>query len=274
MPDNIRIVLVNPTHPGNVGAVARAMKTMGFDRLELVAPKSFPSADATARASGADDVLAHARVLETLDEALVDCALVVGASARPRTIARAMLDPRTCAEKVVCEARRHPVAVLFGREHSGLSNAELDRCHYQLHIPTHPEFPSLNIAAAVQIVTYEMHLAATTITPAASGREPEDTLMANAADMERFYGHLERVLIGIGFLDAENPRRLMRRLRRLYNRIRLDRNEINILRGMLTAVEQRTTRVRETAPTDEVSQKAGEAGTSGSIEIPLGTPKL
>jgi tRNA (cytidine32/uridine32-2'-O)-methyltransferase len=263
MPDNVRIVLVNPTHPGNIGAVARAMKNMGFDRLDLVAPKSFPSADATARASGADDVLAHARVFSTLDEALADCALVVGASARPRTIARATLDPRACAEQVVREARRYPVALLFGREHSGLSNVELDRCHYQLHIPTHPQFPSLNIAAAVQIATYELRLAAATITPAASDREPEVTmLMATAAEMERFYEHLERVLIGIGFLDAENPRQLMRRLRRLYNRIRLDGNEINILRGMLTAIEERTTRVRAAAPTDEMNPMAGKAGES------------
>ena len=255
MSDNIRIVLVNPTHPGNIGAVARAMKNMGLDRLILVAPKEFPSADATARASGADDVLARARVVATLDEALADCALVIGASARARTITRATIDPRACAERVVSEARRHPVALLFGREHSGLSNAELDRCQYQLYIPTNPEFASLNIAAAVQIVAYELRLAAASAALAAVGREPEDDVpMATAAEMERFYEHLERVLIGIDFLDADQPRQLMRRLRRLYNRIRLDGNEINILRGMLTAVEEQALRARTVATAEQRDQ--------------------
>ena len=228
-----RIVLVNTTHPGNIGAVARAMKNMGLPDLYLVDPKIYPSAEATARASGADDVLARAVVCRELGEALADCPLVIGASARVRAIDCPRLTPRECAALI--RAHAGPAAVVFGREHSGLSNTELDLCHYQLCIPVDPDFPSLNLAAAVQIFAYEHRLAASGGPDAA----PAASVAVSSEEMERFYEHLERTLIEIGFLDPAKPRHLMRRLRRLYQRARPDQNEMNILRGILTAVRTR-----------------------------------
>ena len=159
MLEQIRIVLVGTTHPGNIGAVARAMKTMALDNLWLVAPKQFPSAEATARASGADDLLARARICTDLSEAIEGCRLVVGASARLRTVQWPQMAPRECARALLSEATAGPVAILFGRESSGLSNQELDRCSHLVHIPSNPEFSSLNLAAAVQILTYEIRIA-------------------------------------------------------------------------------------------------------------------
>lgn len=239
MTDLTRIVLVGTTHPGNIGAVARAMKNMALDRLCLVDPRHFPSADATARASGADDLLAAAQVCATLDDAIADCTLVIGASTRPRTIACPSLTPRQCAELIAAARPDAQAALVFGREHSGLSNDEIDRCHYQLHIPANPAFPSLNLAAAVQIVAwelYELRMAGGEAPPGPDADDP-DSGPVSLDEMERFYRHLEGVLVEIGFLDPANPRHLMRRLRRLYNRVHPDRNEINILRGMLKAIE-------------------------------------
>jgi tRNA (cytidine32/uridine32-2'-O)-methyltransferase len=234
MPDHVRIVLVNPTHPGNIGAAARAMKNMGLRHLSLVDPRDYPSAEATARASGADDILAAAVVHQTLDEALHDCHLVIGTSARLRTIDWPQLDPRRCAEVVMGRADTGRVAILFGREHSGLTNGEIDRCHYLLHIPCSAEYSSLNLAAAVQIVAYELRMVAVSA-PAASPVEAEDPV--TAAEMEALYSHLEQALIDLEFLDPAHPKKLMRRLRRLFNRSRPDQQEINILRGILTAAQ-------------------------------------
>lgn len=228
------IVLVGTTHPGNIGAAARAMKNMGMSRLRLVAPRIFPSADATARAAGADDLLATATVHDTLEEAVADCALVIGASARPRALSCPTVDPRTAATRVA-ETMPGSTALVFGREHSGLTNEELDLCHLRLHIPANPEFSSLNVAAAVQIACYELRLASIAETPADATGTGEGV---DHQEMERFYRHLEKVLVDLDFLDPANPRQLMRRLRLLYNRARPDRNEINILRGILTAVEK------------------------------------
>lgn len=235
MQSNIRIVLLNTSHPGNIGATARAMKTMSLDALWLVNPKQFPHADATARASGADDVLAHATVCTHLDAALEGCNLVVGASARTRSIPCPVLTPRECAALVAAEGDQGRVAVLFGCEQSGLSNAEMDRCHYLVQIPANPEYGSLNLAAAVQVISYEFY-ARHAGTYAAAVRP--DYRPVSADEMERYYVHLEETLVALDFLDPENPRQLMRRLRRLYNRARPDENEINILRGILTAVRQ------------------------------------
>lgn len=234
--DRINIVLVGTTHPGNIGAVARAMKTMGLARLRLVQPRIFPSAEATARAAGADDVLGAATLHASLDEAVADCVLVVGASARARAIGCPMLSPRDAAARAAEEAQGQ-VAIVFGREHSGLSNEELDRCHYQLHIPSDPDFSSLNVAAAVQIVCYELRLACFGALPAAGATAGGEEAVSHH-EMERYYEHLEAVLTELEFLDPANPRHLMRRLRRLYHRARPDRNEINILRGILTAVQE------------------------------------
>ena len=234
MLSNVRIVLVNTSHPGNIGAVARAMKNMGLTSLWLVQPAAFPHAEATARASGADDLLAQARVCASLEEAIADCALVVGASARRRSIPWPELDPRVCAEHMLREVAAAPVALVFGREQTGLSNEELDRCQYLVHIPSNPEYPSLNLAAAVQVLAYELRYASD-VPP--SGEHWREHPPVSAAEMEQFYAHLERVLVALEFLDPDNPRHLMRRLRRLYHRARPDQNEINILRGILTATE-------------------------------------
>lgn len=231
--ETVSIVLVNTTHPGNIGAAARAMKNMGLGRLVLVNPQTFPHADATSRASGADDLLARARVCETLDEALAGCGLVIGASARMRRLGAPQLDPRQCASRIVEEARSTEVAVLFGREHSGLTNDELSRCHYHLHIPTNPDFSSLNVAAAVQVLAYELRMAGGEDLEAEAGEPSEPA--APAERLEGFYAHLQETLVEIGFLDPNNPRIMMRRLRRLFNRARPSDVEVNILRGILTA---------------------------------------
>ena len=231
-PLDIRIVLVEPTHPGNIGASARAMKNMGLAHLHLVRPRHFPHAEATARASGADDLLARARVHERLEDAVADCALVIGASARRRTIEWPTLTPREAAPKILATAAEAPVALLFGREHAGLTNAELDRCHALLHIPVNPEYPSLNLGAAVQVVAYELFLARQ------GGEAPKaDHVPAPAAAMEAFYRHLEETLVDIGFLDPDNPKQAMRRLRRLFNRAAPDELELNLLRGILSAAQ-------------------------------------
>lgn len=236
--DRVRIVLVGTTHPGNIGATARAMKTMCLSRLWLAAPHCKINADAVARASGATGVLDDARCVETLDAALSGCSLVFGTTARPRTLDWPALTPRAAAEKAaVAAAAGSDVAFVFGPERTGLSNDDLDRCHYRVTIPANPRYSSLNLAAAVQVLSYEIMLALND--PAAIESEAVDTVPAGADDMERFYTHLEEVLTASGFLDPANPRHLMRRLRRLFNRARPDQNEINILRGMLRALEPR-----------------------------------
>lgn len=236
MLSRIRIVLVNTSHPGNIGGAARAMKNMGLSQLVLVDPAVFPSAEASARASGADDILANARVVPTLEEALVGCSLVMGTSARDRSLPWPLLDPRACASKAVEDAQAGgEVALVFGREHAGLTNDELQRCHFHVHIPSAPEFSSLNLAAAVQVLAYEVRLAflaLPTSVPAVAA-EPVAEL-ATAEELEGFYGHMEAALVEIGFLDPEKPRHLMARLRRLYSRCRMERTEVSILRGILT----------------------------------------
>lgn len=230
---NIRIVLVGTTHPGNIGATARAMKTMGLSELCLVSPKLYPCAEATARASGADDVLAGARVCQSLDEAIASCSLVFGASARLRSLPWPQLDARASAQQLVMEAAQAPVALLFGRESSGLTNEELERCHCLVTIPADPQYSSLNLAAAVQVLCYEILMAAMA---APQMHQPDAPRLATASEMEHFYAHLEQVLLASGFLNPENPKKLMRRLRRLFNRARPDKIERNILHGILRAL--------------------------------------
>jgi len=232
---SIRIVLVGTTHPGNIGAVARAMKNMGLSDLRLVNPRHFPHEDATARASGASDILDGAVVVESLDQALTDCVYVAGASARSRTINWPSMGPRDCAERMIRESANGKVACVFGPEKTGLHNDDLDLCHTLLTIPTDPGFSSLNLAMAVQVLTYEIRVASMLNEgPAFDVEAPP----ATSEEMEHFYDHLEQVLRDIQFLDPENPRHLMRRMRRLYIRARPDKNEVNILRGILTAVER------------------------------------
>jgi len=237
MLSHIRVALLNTSHPGNIGASARAMKTMGLNDLWLLNPQHFPDAEATALASGADDVLASAQVCSHLDDILEDCRLVIGASARTRSIPCPVLTPRECAPMVREESEDGTVVVLFGCEQSGLSNAEIDRCHYLVQIPASSIYGSLNLAASVQVIAYELFIAHVTRDGGEDGCAPEH-VPVSAGEMERFYDHLEATLVELGFLDPVNPRHLMRRLRRLYNRARPDENEINILRGILTALQQ------------------------------------
>jgi TrmH family RNA methyltransferase len=232
---SLRIVLVGTTHPGNIGAAARAMKNMGVTDLALVEPRYFPHAEATARASGAADLLDRATVVDSFEAAIADCVFVAGASARSRSIAWPCLEPRQCAARLHTEARQGSVALVFGPEKSGLSNAELDHCDTLVTIPTDPGFSSLNLAMAVQVLTYEWYRAGND--QIASDYAP-DAPLATASELEYFYTHLEAVLTDLRFLDPDNPRHLMRRLRRLCIRARPDKNEINILRGILAAFER------------------------------------
>jgi tRNA (cytidine32/uridine32-2'-O)-methyltransferase len=237
--DNIRIVLVHTSHPGNIGGVARAMKNMGLKRLYLVAPRDYPNEQALWRAASASDILDAAVVAPTLDEAIGDCQFVVGTSARERRIPWPLLDARQCAERVMEQVSAdEQVAILFGREDRGLTNDELKLCNLHLSVPTSEEYSSLNLAMAVQIVAYELRMLFTS--PDLPGGEYEhwDTPFATRDNMERFYTHLEDTLIDIEFLDPAAPRQLMSRLRRLYGRVRLDEMELNILRGILTETQK------------------------------------
>ena len=231
----MRVVLSHTTHPGNIGAAARAMKTMGLRHLYLVNPKRFPHAEADAMASGATDILAEARVCDTLEEALAGYALVIGMSARKRELTHALLSAREAAAETLRLATEHAVALVFGTEMSGLSNEELIRCQHLAMIPADPVYSSLNLAAAVQVMSYECRMAAGAHQPAssASGFPP-----ATHEDLEGFYRHLEQTLIAIGFLNPAMPKRLMPRLRRLFSRARLEKEEVNILRGILKALQK------------------------------------
>lgn len=234
----VRVVLIETSHPGNIGAVARAMKTMGLTELYLINPRQFPHEEATARASGADDVLARAQRVETLDAAIAECSLVVGTSARDRKMAWPQLNPREMASKMLAVPGDRPVALVFGRERTGLTNEELERCHFLVQIPANPDYSSLNIAAAVQVLCYELRVAA----ELSQGEQSalNDEALADAADVERMMVHLEKTLVHIEFLDPDNPKLLMRRLRRLFARTQLLDNEVNILRGIFTAVMKKS----------------------------------
>jgi len=235
MLSNFKIVLVETSHPGNIGGVARAMKNMTMSELALVTPKIFPSADATSRAAGSDDILSSAVIYESLQEAISDCQIVLGASARDRTISWPEVTARECAEKFVTAGKgnaKDKIAIVFGRENSGLKNHELDLCHYLLRIPCNSDYSSLNLAAAVQVVCYELFVASGQTTESSIGDKGEESL-ASAKQMELFYEHLQQTLADIGFLHIDKSQSIMRRLRRIYNRAILDSKEVDILRGIL-----------------------------------------
>jgi tRNA (cytidine32/uridine32-2'-O)-methyltransferase len=238
----IRFVLVETTHTGNIGAAARAMKTMGLSRLELVKPLSGPDAEALARASGADDLLQRAGIHADLVGSLAGCRLVIGSSARQRSVEWPLLEPPDAARLLVAEAALGEVALVFGRESSGLSNEELARCHYLVQIPTDPGFSSLNLAAAVQVLAYEIRRAWREGRGERLPEEPRD--LATAEALEGFHAHLAQTLAELGFRDPDQSTRLLMRLRRLFNRARPDRVELNILRGILSAAQGRKGSVR------------------------------
>lgn len=221
------------SHPGNIGAVARAMKNMAMANLCLVNPKIFPSAEATARAAGSDDILANAQLYDTLSDAIADCQVVFGTSARSRTISWPELTPRACAEKVIINEPGKKVAIVFGRENSGLTNQELDLCHYLLRIPCNSDYSSLNVAAAVQVICYEFFVAAGLSQNDRVDKQDNNTVVTKE-QMEQFYNHLHQTLLDIGFiLHPDKSLTIMRRLRRIFNRVQLDNKEVDMLRGIL-----------------------------------------
>lgn len=234
MLDRVRIVLVNTSHTGNIGSAARAMKTMGLSHLYLVNPKQLPDGQASALAAGAGDILAHLKVVDTLTEAIADCGLVIGTSARPTVNALPPLSPRQLGVKVLSEAAHYPVAIVFGRESSGLTNEELQHCHLHVAIPANPDYSSLNLAAAVQVIGYELRatwLEQQSIAPSAQVYPLND-------ELERFYEHLQQTLWRTGFIVKNHPGHVMQKLRRLFARARPDAIELNILRGILASIDK------------------------------------
>lgn len=236
---NVRVVLSHTTHPGNIGAAARAMKTMGLSHLYLINPRHFPDPQASAMAAGADDVLQNAVVCGSIDEALAGVVLTVGMTARQRDISNEVMSPREAMPQVVQQATVQPVALLFGTEMSGLTNEEVSRSQMLVNIPANPEFSSLNLAAAVQVISYEMGVAAESYQPVIQPSQP-----AAHQQVEGFMSHLEKTLHEIGFFTTQNPARMMQRLRRLYARARLESDEINILRGILSVTTEYNARLK------------------------------
>ncbi len=248
MLDQIRIVLVNTTHSGNIGAAARAMKNMGVVQLVLVDPIAEIDGDAIVRASGASEILDSCITVSSLEEAVAECGLVIGTSARGRHIPWPLCSPRECAAKAKqAVLNNNSVALVFGRESRGLTNDELHRCNAHVHIPTNPDFSSLNIAAAVQVLCYEMRLAALEQNDAEEPLHSKvgqwgvewDYEMAPHGDVERFFDHLKDSLVDIGFLDPNTPKQLMTRLRRMFQRTALDKMEVGMMRGILAAVQRK-----------------------------------
>lgn len=234
MLDNIRVVLINTFHPGNIGAAARAMKNMGLSKLYLVEPEIYPSEEADSRAAGAKDLLDSAIVVNTLEEAIADCQLVVGTSARTqRTFDLPLLDARKGAEKVVAEAHQGEVALVFGRETMGLHNHELQQCNIHVYIPANPEYPVLNVSQAIQLLCYEIFMAAENKSyPEISEAYPRQK------EMTLFYEHLERVLRMTNFIIPQHEGKVLEKLRRFFNRSRPEKTELNMLRGILASVEE------------------------------------
>lgn len=240
--NNIRIVLCATSHPGNIGSTARAMKTMGFKHLYLVSPAKYPNEQATALAAGADDVLDNAIVTQTLSEALIGCAFAIGLSARKRYLSHETVNAREAALQANKIAAMQPVALVFGTEMSGLTNAELDCCQLLAMIPANPEYSSLNLAMAVQLVCYELRMCVLNDALQANIHEAsgdaETMPLATNDDLERFYAHLEETLLHIGYLNPNAPKKLFERMRRLYSRARLEKEEVNLLRGVLTLTQE------------------------------------
>ena len=247
--DNIRVVMINTSHPGNIGAAARVMKNMGLSRLYLVNPKQFPNYEATAMASGADDLLTKAMVCSSFEEALSGCHLVLGTTARERKLQHDFIDGREAGALAIKESEKCEVALVFGRERTGLTNEEVGLCHKLINIPTNPDYQSLNVASAVQIVTYEVmmslhylndsnYLKSDLKSDQISVQETAEPIeYASSENMERFYQHLQETLIDIDFLRLKQSPQLMPKLRNIYNRVRLQQEEVNILRGILNKTQ-------------------------------------
>lgn len=254
----IRFVLVATSHPGNIGAAARAMKTMGLAELVLVAPRVFPSDEATALAAGADDVLEHARVVDTLAEAIADCRTVYGLTPKRRTVPLPEYTPREAAPRALAETEAGDVAFVFGTERIGLTNAEVERCHATVNIPANSEFDSLNLAQAVQVMAYELRLASgATLPPAHAAANAADEQPADSAQLERFFAHLGDTLYEIDFLKGRPAHTVLRRLRRLFLRARPSAREVATLRGVFSEA-QRCARLAGIEPRGARPSTAGE----------------
>ncbi|WP_277443348.1 tRNA (cytosine(32)/uridine(32)-2'-O)-methyltransferase TrmJ [Vibrio parahaemolyticus] len=238
MLDQVKVVLVGTSHSGNIGSAARAMKVMGLSQLVLVDPQCEVDEQTLALAAGAADIAQNAQVVSTLEEAIEDCGLVVGSSARSRTLEWPMLEPRECGEKFAVEGQKHPVALVFGRERTGLTNEELQKCHYHVCIPANPEYSSLNLAMAVQTLSYEVRVAHLNLEQKQfSPVEVEE--YPRHKELEMFFDHLEKVIVETQFINKEQPGQVMNKLRRLFSRARLETQELNILRGILTSIEKK-----------------------------------
>ncbi len=244
----VRIVLVETNHPGNIGGAARAMKTMGLHDLWLVKPQRYPDPQAEWRAAGALDVLDASTVVDCVADAIADCGLVVGTSTRQRRIPWPALDAHMLGPRIAAEAGTRPIAVLFGRETSGLTNDELQRCNLHLQIPANPDYPSLNLAMAVQVVCYELYQACHGAGVREAGDAEWDREPAAAAAVDAMLAHFQSVLLRVAFLDASNPGQVMTRLRRLFSRVRLDDTEVNMLRGAFTEIERSLGQGPDTGP--------------------------
>lgn len=238
--NNIRIVLVNTSHPGNIGAAARAMKNMGLSRLTLVDPEDYPSLEAISRSVGAVDLLDNATVVKDLAQAISGCVWVAGTSARLRTIEWPILNPRECVQQSLDKIEQGDIAIVFGRENSGLTNEEMEMCNALLHIPTNPDFSSLNLAAAVQVVCYEYRLAlmGDKIKKHKGNKHRYDTL-ANSSQLGGMYAHLHDALDYLGFFGTNNPDIVMRRLKGLFNRAGTTQRELSIVRGICSAIQDK-----------------------------------
>lgn len=250
MLDSVRIVLVNTSDCRNIGSAARAMKTMGLSQLILVDPIEMPNGQAQALAAGATDVLANAKVVSTLEEAIADCGLVIGTSARSRTLPWPMLDPRESGEKLIKEVTEYPVALVFGRESSGLTNDELQLCHFHVQIPANPEYSSLNLAMAVQTLSYEVRMAFLAQSNAESNKQESQSSDDGehypiVDETERMFEHFEQALKATGFIVPSHPGLVMTKLRRFINRARPDSKEVKMWRGMLSSVEKAAKRAKD-----------------------------
>ena len=234
MLNNIRVVLVGTSHPGNIGSVARAMKTMGLSNLYLAEPRTEIDGQSIALAAGAADILQNVTKVDSFDEAIADCSLVVATSARSRTLDWPVLEPREAGDKLVAEGETSPVAIVFGRENHGLSNEELQKCNYHVVIPANEEYSSLNLAQAVQIVCYETRMSY--LNRNREAEVVEEYPLQN--EQEQFFEHLERTLLSTGFIIKNHPGQVMTKLRRLFSRARIERQEMNILRGILSSIEK------------------------------------
>ena len=241
--DNIKIVLVETSHTGNMGSAARAMKTMGLTNLCLVNPIIKPDSQSISLAAGASDIIKQAQIFSSLEAAVADCSLVIGTSARVRSLQWPNLTPKECGDKIIAEACRHAqVALVFGRERVGLTNDELQKCHFHVSIPANPDYSSLNLAMSVQVLSYEIRMSLLSAQEASIKLDEQDINEVHYPkdeDIERFYQHLEQTLLQTGFINPHHPGQIMGRLRRLFTRARIEQQELNILRGILTSIDKK-----------------------------------